>query len=290
MTMHAFLCYNVRIKLRGGKMACDHNCETCGENCGERKGGIEKERLHELSGVKKVIGVISGKGGVGKSLVTSLMAVAMQRRGYRAAILDADITGPSIPRAFGISGAAFGDESGILPLESAFGTQVMSINFLLENETDPVVWRGPVLAGMVKNFWTQVIWKDVDYMFVDMPPGTGDVPLTVMQSLPLDGVIVVTTPQDLVEMIVKKAVKMTELLKVPVIGFVENMSYFKCPTCGEKHNVFGASRAESIRKETGKVTETLPIDPTIASLADHGKIELVEEELLTALADEVEKL
>ena len=271
-------------------MACDHNCSECGENCSERKGGIEKECLHELSKVKKVIGVISGKGGVGKSLVTSLLAVAMQRRGYRAAIMDADITGPSIPRAFGVKGAAFGDESGILPLESAFGTQIMSINFLLENETDPVVWRGPVLAGMVKNFWTQVVWKDVDYMFVDMPPGTGDVPLTVMQSLPLDGVVVVTTPQDLVEMIVKKAVKMTELLKVPVIGFVENMAYFQCPNCGEKHRIFGEGRAAAIRKETGKTVEELPIDPVIASLADHGKIELVEQELLSALADQVEAL
>ena len=271
-------------------MACDHNCGSCSENCSERKGGIEKERLHELARVKKVVGVISGKGGVGKSLVTSLMAVAMQRRGYRAAILDADITGPSIPRAFGVKGAAFGDESGILPLETAFGTQIMSINFLLEQETDPVVWRGPVLAGMVKNFWTQVIWKDVDYMFVDMPPGTGDVPLTVMQSLPLSGVIVVTTPQDLVEMIVKKAVKMTELLNIPVLGFVENMSYFKCPSCGKEHSIFGPSRVESLKKETGKVVERLPIDPAIASLADHGKIELIESDLLTALADEVEKL
>ena len=271
-------------------MACDHNCESCGENCAEKKGGIEKERLHELSRVKKVIGVISGKGGVGKSLVTSLMAVACQRRGYRAAILDADITGPSIPRAFGVKGAAYGDESGILPMETAFGTQIMSINFLLEHETDPVVWRGPVLAGMVKNFWTQVIWKDVDYMFVDMPPGTGDVPLTVMQSLPLSGVIVVTTPQDLVEMIVEKAVKMAELLKIPVLGFVENMSYFKCPNCGEKHRIFGESKTAKLRTETGKVVEELPIDPEIASLADHGKIELVEENPLSALADEVEKL
>lgn len=271
-------------------MACDHNCDNCSENCGERKGGIEKERLHELSSVKKVIGVISGKGGVGKSLVTSLMAVTMQRRGFRAAIMDADITGPSIPRAFGVSGAAYGDESGILPMQSAFGTQIMSINFLLENETDPVVWRGPVLAGMVKNFWTQVIWKDVDYMFVDMPPGTGDVPLTVMQSLPLSGVIVVTTPQDLVEMIVQKAVKMTELLNIPILGFVENMSYFKCPTCGEKHRIFGEGKAEKLRKDTGKVVEELPLDPAIASLADHGKIELVEENLLSSLADEVEKI
>ena len=271
-------------------MACDHNCDNCSENCGERKGGIEKERLHELSKVKKVIGVISGKGGVGKSLVTSLMAVQMQRRGYHAAIMDADITGPSIPRAFGVKGAAFGDESGILPMQSAFGTQIMSINFLLENETDPVVWRGPVLAGMVKNFWTQVIWKDVDYMFVDMPPGTGDVPLTAMQSLPLAGVIVVTTPQDLVEMIVKKAVKMAELLNVPILGFVENMSYFKCPNCGEKHRIFGESKADKLRKETGKVVEELPIDPVIASLADHGKIELVEENLLSAFADEAEKI
>lgn len=271
-------------------MACDHNCDNCSENCGERKGGIEKERLHELSSVKKVIGVISGKGGVGKSLVTSLMAVAMQRRGFHAAIMDADITGPSIPRAFGVSGAAYGDESGILPMQSAFGTQIMSINFLLEKETDPVVWRGPVLAGMVKNFWTQVIWKDVDYMFVDMPPGTGDVPLTVMQSLPLSGVIVVTTPQDLVEMIVQKAVKMTELLNIPILGFVENMSFFKCPTCGEKHRIFGEGKAEKLRKDTGKVVEELPIDPAIASLADHGKIELVEENLLSSLADEVEKI
>ena len=271
-------------------MACDHNCDNCSENCGERKGGIEKERLHELSSVKKVIGVISGKGGVGKSLVTSLMAVTMQRRGFRAAIMDADITGPSIPRAFGVSGAAYGDESGILPMQSAFGTQIMSINFLLENETDPVVWRGPVLAGMVKNFWTQVIWKDVDYMFVDMPPGTGDVPLTVMQSLPLSGVIVVTTPQDLVEMIVQKAVKMTELLNIPILGFVENMSYFKCPTCGEKHRIFGEGKAEKLRKDTGKVVEELPIDPAIASLADHGKIELIEQNLLETLADRLEKL
>lgn len=271
-------------------MACDHNCDSCSENCAEKKGGIQKERLHELSHVKKVIGVISGKGGVGKSLVTSLMAVAMQRRGHQAAIMDADITGPSIPRAFGVKGAAYGDESGILPIRSAFGTEIMSINFLLENETDPVVWRGPVLAGMVKNFWTQVVWQDVDYMFVDMPPGTGDVPLTVMQSLPLDGVIVVTTPQDLVEMIVQKAVKMTELLNVPVLGFVENMSYFKCPTCGAEHSIFGQSKADKLKKQTGKVVERLPIDPEIASLADHGKIELVEQNLLTLLADEVEKL
>lgn len=271
-------------------MACDHNCNECGENCAERSGGIEKERLHELSRVKKVIGVISGKGGVGKSLVTSLMAVACQRRGYKTAIMDADITGPSIPRAFGVKGAAYGDESGILPLETAFGTQIMSINFLLENETDPVVWRGPVLAGMVKNFWSQVVWKDVDYMFVDMPPGTGDVPLTVMQSLPLSGVIVVTTPQDLVEMIVEKAVKMAELLHIPVIGFVENMAYFKCPSCGEKHRIFGESKADRLHKKTGRPVEELPIDPEIASLADHGKIELIEENPLSLLADEVEKL
>ena len=271
-------------------MACDHNCDSCSENCGERKGGIPKEPLHELARVKKVIGIISGKGGVGKSLVTSLMAVTCQRRGYRAAILDADITGPSIPRAFGVHGRAFGDETGILPMETAFGTQIMSINLLLENETDPVVWRGPVVAGMVKNFWTQVVWKDVDYMFVDMPPGTGDVPLTVMQSLPLDGVIVVTTPQDLVEMIVQKAVKMAELLHVPVIGFVENMSYFMCGKCGEKHRIFGESKAAKIREKTGKIVEELPIDPAITSLEDNGKIELVELDYLSALMDEVEKL
>ena len=266
---------------------CTHDCSTCGENCPSR---IQKEKLHEASTVDKVYAVVSGKGGVGKSLVTGLLASQLTKEGFRTAVLDADITGPSIPRAFGVSGAAYGDESGILPMQSAFGTQIMSINFLLENETDPVVWRGPVLAGMVKNFWTQVIWKDVDYMFVDMPPGTGDVPLTVMQSLPLSGVIVVTTPQDLVEMIVQKAVKMTELLNIPILGFVENMSYFKCPTCGEKHRIFGEGKAEKLRKDTGKVVEELPIDPAIASLADHGKIELVEENLLSSLADEVEKI
>ena len=271
-------------------MACDHNCSSCSENCSDRKTAIEKEPLHELSRVKKVIGIISGKGGVGKSLVTSLMAVTCQRRGHRTAILDADITGPSIPRAFGVKGAAYGDETGIIPLESAFGTQIMSVNLLLEHETDPVVWRGPVVAGMVKNFWTQVVWKDVDYMFVDMPPGTGDVPLTVMQSLPLDGVIVVTTPQDLVDMIVKKAVKMAELMNIPVLGFVENMSYYVCPKCGEKHRIFGEGRAAKIAAETGKIVEELPIDPAIASLEDNGKIELVEGEYLTALADLVETL
>jgi Mrp family chromosome partitioning ATPase len=271
---------------------CTHDCSTCGADCASRQGTPESllQPCNELSHIRKVIAVVSGKGGVGKSLVTSLLSVNMKREGYQVGIMDADITGPSIPKMFGVKDKCEGSENGIFPVRSKLDMDIMSINCLLENETDPVVWRGPVLAGMVKNFWTQVIWKDVDYMFVDMPPGTGDVPLTAMQSLPLDGVIVVTTPQDLVEMIVKKAVKMTELLNVPIVGFVENMSYFKCPDCGKKHRIFGEGKAEKIKKETGKPVEELPIDPEIASLADHGKIELVEQELLTSLADAVEKL
>ena len=271
---------------------CNHDCSSCGKTCSDRTGGspFQIKPLRDGCRVGKVFGVVSGKGGVGKSMVTSQLAVAVRREGYNVAILDADVTGPSIPKGFGVHGKALATEDALLPAQTATGIQLMSINLLLDNETDPVIWRGPIIGGVVQQFWGDVLWQDVDYMFVDMPPGTGDVPLTVMQSLPLDGVIVVTTPQDLVEMIVAKAVKMAELLKVPVIGFVENMSYFKCPTCGEKHRIFGAGRAEKIRKETGKVVEELPIDPAIASLADHGKIELVEENLLSALADEAEKI
>lgn len=231
-------------------------------------------KLHELSKVGKVIGIVSGKGGVGKSLVTSLLAVTMNRKGYKVGILDGDITGPSIPKAFGISGKAKVDELGVHPSQSKAGISIMSINLLLDDTTDPVVWRGPLVGGAVKQFWTDIIWKDIDYMFIDMPPGTGDVPLTVFQSIPVDGIIVVTSPQELVSMIVAKAVKMAELMKVPVFGLVENMSYFTCPDCSSKHQIFGESHIDQIALTHGiPVLAKLPIDPAIASLIDQGKVE-----------------
>lgn len=222
-------------------MGCTHDCSSCGENCSGKTNSPESliEKLNDLSSVKKVIAVVSGKGGVGKSMVTSMMAVTFNRRGFKTAVLDADVTGPSIPKAFGIKGKCLGNEFGIIPRTSKTGIDVMSVNLLLENETDPVIWRGPVIANTVKQFWKDVIWKDVDYMFVDMPPGTGDVPLTVFQSLPVDGIIVVTSPQDLVSMIVGKAVKMAEMMNVPILGIVENYSYFMCPDCGKKYSIFG---------------------------------------------------
>ncbi len=235
--------------------------------------------------------MISGKGGVGKSMVTSLMSVIMQRRGFKAAVLDADITGPSVPRAFKLTEKAKASEEVIFPVMSKTGIQIMSVNLLLENETDPVVWRGPVIAGTVTQFWTDVLWEDVDYMFVDMPPGTGDVPLTVFQSLPINGIIVVASPQELVGMIVEKAVKMAELMKVPIIGIVENMSYFVCPSCGEKHSVFGESHVDEIASRYGiKNTARLPIDSKLAAAADAGMIELFEGDWLDALADSIEAL
>ena len=230
--------------------------------------------LNESSKVGKVIGVVSGKGGVGKSLVTSLLAVAMNRKGYKVGILDGDITGPSIPKAFGISGKAPMDERGVHPALSKTGISIMSINLLLDEDTDPVVWRGPLVGGAVKQFWTDVIWDDIDYMFIDMPPGTGDVPLTVFQSIPVDGIIVVTSPQELVSMIVAKAVKMAELMNIPVIGLVENMSYFVCPDCGSSHRIFGESHIDQIAlTHSVPVLAKLPIDPTIASFVDEGRIE-----------------
>ncbi|NMA60256.1 MAG: Mrp/NBP35 family ATP-binding protein [Firmicutes bacterium] len=230
--------------------------------------------LNEFSKVGKVIGVVSGKGGVGKSLVTSLLAVVMNRKGYKVGILDGDITGPSIPKAFGISGKAPMDERGVHPALSKAGISVMSINLLLDEDTDPVVWRGPLVGGAVKQFWTDVIWDDIDYMFIDMPPGTGDVPLTVFQSIPVDGIIVVTSPQELVSMIVAKAVKMAELMNIPVIGLVENMSYFVCPDCGSSHHIFGESHIDQIAlTHSVPVLAKLPIDPTIASFVDEGRIE-----------------
>ncbi len=269
---------------------CNHDCSSCSSNCSERKPESFQKPLNPYSKVKKVIAVVSGKGGVGKSLVTSLLASEMQRRGHRCAVLDADITGPSIPRSFGIHEHATGTEEYLIPVTTATGIQIMSINLILEDETEPVVWRGPVIAGAVTQFWTDVLWTDVDYMFVDMPPGTGDVPLTVFQSLPIDGVVIVTTPQDLVGMIVSKAVKMAGMLNVPVLSLVENMSYYTCPDCGKKHEIFGASQAESVASEFQiPHVARLPIDPGITALVDAGEVERVSGEYLAVLADSLEK-
>lgn len=267
---------------------CNSDCSTCGTDCPSRKkqGAGFAEQPHQQSHIKKVIGVISGKGGVGKSLVTSLLAVTMRRKGFRSAILDADITGPSIPQAFGLHERAAACEEGLLPVNSATGIPVMSLNLLLESETDPVVWRGPIIAGTVKQFWTEVIWGDVDFLFVDMPPGTGDVPLTVFQSLPVDGLILVTTPQELVAMIVEKAAHMAKMMNIPLLALVENMSYVVCPDCGAKFPVFGESRGESIaKKESISTFAGLPVDPALAAACDQGRIEWFQGELLTPVAD-----
>ncbi len=270
---------------------CTHNCSTCkSSDCKSRKEDL-KAPLNELSSVKHVIGVVSGKGGVGKSLVTSMLAVNMQRKGYNVAILDADVTGPSIPKAFGLRKPVEGDESGLIPPKTTTGIDVMSVNLLLEDETRPVVWRGPVIAGTVKQFWTDVIWNDIDFMFVDCPPGTGDVPLTVFQSVKLDGIIIVSSPQELVSMIVKKAANMANMMGIPVLGLVENYSYLECPDCGKKINVFGESNIDSVASEFGyKVLAKLPIDSRLAALCDKGAIELMDANYLDAAADELEKL
>ena len=271
---------------------CTHNCSTCSQNCSSRK---EPESLiekpHELSNIKKVIGVVSGKGGVGKSLVTSLLAVSTQRKGFKTAILDADITGPSIPKAFGIKEKAQGTENGILPCRSKTGIEIMSVNLLLENDTDPVVWRGPVIAGAVKQFWTDVIWDDVDFMFVDMPPGTGDVPLTVFQSLPVDGIVIVASPQELVGMIVEKAVKMAGLMNIPVLAFAENMSYFLCPDCNTKHKIFGESNIREIAKEYNVDTVAeIPMNNKLAAAVDAGVIELFEGDWVEEISNKIIEL
>ena len=240
---------------------------------------------HEMSNIKNVIGVVSGKGGVGKSLVTSMLAVTMNRMGYHTAILDADVTGPSIPKAFGIREKATGSEYGLFPVKSKTGIDIMSVNLLLENDTDPVVWRGPMIGNTVKQFWTDVIWSDVDFMFIDMPPGTGDVPLTVFQSIAVDGIIIVTSPQELVSMIVSKAVKMAELMNIPIVGLVENMSYFKCPDCGKEHKIFGDSHIDEIaEKHNLKVLAKLPITPKISAACDKGMIELFDGDWLEPVA------
>lgn len=273
--------------------ACSHDCSSCGQECGDRS---EPQSLLAQSNpdshVKKVIGVVSGKGGVGKSMVTSLLASAMQKKGYNVAILDADITGPSIPRMFGLGGQKpTGTPNGLTPATAKNGTKVMSVNLLLPNETDPVVWRGPIIANTVTQFWTDVCWGDVDYMFVDMPPGTGDVPLTVFQSLPVDGIIVVTSPQELVAMIVEKAVKMAGLTKTPVMGLVENMAYFECPDCHKKHYIFGDSHINELAAKHGiEATAQLPIRPQLAAASDMGAIFDVDtQDWLNSLTDFIEK-
>ena len=271
---------------------CDNNCAGCSQDCAERQQPRDlRAHLHPDSSVKRVIGVVSGKGGVGKSLVTSLLAVSAARAGLRCAVLDADITGPSIAHAFGITGKALGDGQHILPRLRALGIQIMSINMLLENDTDPVLWRGPILAGAVKQFYSEVLWQDVDVMFVDLPPGTGDVPLTVFQSLPLDGIIVVTSPQELVGMVVGKAVKMAQMMNIPIIGIVENMSYFRCPDNDKDYQIFGASHIEDIASEYNlKVLAKIPIDPHLSSLSDLGLIELFKGSWLDKVPEVLEKL
>lgn len=271
---------------------CTHDCSHCSQNCSSRTNPQDlHEPPHKMSHIKKVIGVVSGKGGVGKSMTSALLAVEMRRRGYGVGLLDADITGPSIPKLFGIHGRAMGDDNGIWPIKSRTGIDVMSINLLLENEEDPVVWRGPVIAGAVKQFWQDVIWQDVDFMFVDMPPGTGDVPLTVFQTLPVDGIIVVASPQELVSMIVAKAVKMAEMMNVPILGLIENMSYVECPDCGKRINIFGESHVDEIAEKHGlKVLAKMPIDPRLAQCADAGAVETYPEQHLEAAANAVQAL
>ncbi|MGN0025135.1 MAG: P-loop NTPase [Candidatus Avelusimicrobium sp.] len=271
---------------------CSHDCSSCSASCASRKQGeMVKDKPHLLSRIRHVVGVVSGKGGVGKSLVTGLLAAEMTRRGFSCGVLDADITGPSVPKMFGIHERATGDQDGIYPVTSAGGVQVMSLNLLLENETDPVIWRGSLITGTVKQFWTDVIWKDVDYLFIDMPPGTGDVTLTVFQSLPVDGIVIVSTPQDLVKMIVGKAVKMAQMMTVPVLGLVENMSYLKCTDCGKELPVFGKSRAEELGKDFNiSPVLRLPLNPSVAAAADDGRIEQVREEALAPLAEKLAAL
>ncbi len=271
--------------------SCNHDCSSCGEACSERSKTELLEKPHVMSHIKRVVAVVSGKGGVGKSLVTSLLAVLAQRRGLRAAILDADVTGPSIPQAFGLHQKAEGSEQGIYPVRSKTGVSVMSLNLLLANETDPVVWRGPIIAGTVKQFWTDVLWGDVDVLFLDMPPGTGDVPLTVFQSIPVDGAIIVTSPQELVGMIVEKAVNMARLMNIPVLGLVENMGFITCPDCGKVLRPFGESRVEALAAQYGvRCAASLPIEPKLAAACDAGLVELFEGNWLDAMLDCVEAL
>lgn len=270
--------------------SCNGNCSSCSSDCEDRKQESLLAQLNPKSTVKKVIAVVSGKGGVGKSTVTSMLAVAMARKGKRVGVLDADITGPSAPTAFGVSECQGANDDGLYPALTRGGIQVMSINLLLDNPGDPVVWRGPVIAGAVKQFWTDVIWEDVDYLFVDMPPGTGDVPLTVFQSLPVDGVVIVTSPQDLVSMIVTKAVRMAEMMHIPVLGFVENYSYLECPDCGKRIKVFGEGHLDEVAQNLGlPVLARLPIDPKVAEAYDNGLMETVDTVPVNPVIEAIEK-
>ena len=273
---------------------CTHDCSSCGENCSERQSSPEdfRVKLSEGSSVKKVIGVVSGKGGVGKSMVTSLLACATMREGYKTAILDGDITGPSIPKAFGVHQNLVGNIDGlIVPGSTAMGIDMVSVNLLLANETDPVIWRGPVLGGVIKQFWGETLWQNIDYMFVDMPPGTGDVPLTIFQSLPLDGIIIVASPQELVGMIVEKASNMARMMNIPILGLVENMSYVECPDCGKKIYVFGESHIDEIASQYQvPVLAKIPMDPELAAACDAGKIEFTERDYMKDAVELLEKL
>ena len=269
-----------------GKNGCSEDCESCSQK--ERKNEFSAD-LNRYSNVKHTIGVVSGKGGVGKSLVTSLLASLISRKGFETAVLDADVTGPSIPKMFGLKGKAKGDEIGIFPMKTHSGISVMSINLLLDNEEMPVIWRGPIIGNTVKQFWTDVVWGNIDYMFIDMPPGTGDVPLTVFQSIPVDGIIIVTSPQDLVSLIVKKAYNMAKAMNIPVLGIVENMSYFKCPDCGRIEKIFGESRLSDTASEMGlDILGRIPIDPKFAQLCDKGEIERCDTDSLDAAVKLIE--
>ncbi len=271
------------------KSGCSGNCSSCSEKCSQPESLIEP--LNQYSSIKKVIAVVSGKGGVGKSLTTAMNAVMMARKGYKVGILDADITGPSIPKIFGINERAMQNELGILPAETKGGIKIMSVNLLLESPESPVVWRGPVIAGAVKQFWTDVAWGELDYLFIDMPPGTGDVPLTVFQSLPINGIEIVTSPQELVSLIVKKAYKMAELMKIPVLGIIENMSYIKCPDCGKELKIFGKSDSKSVADELGvPLLAKIPLDPNLASLVDAGEFEKFDVDYMVGAADVIENL
>ena len=270
---------------------CTHNCSSCKANCSTKSKQDFLEPLNEKSTIKHVIGVVSGKGGVGKSMVTSTLATLMQRAGYKVGILDADITGPSIPKAFGINADVEGDESGMIPPTSSTGIKIMSVNLLLPDATQPVVWRGPVIAGTVKQFWSGTVWGDLDYLFVDCPPGTGDVPLTVFQSIPLDGIVIVSSPQELVSMIVEKAANMARLMDVDVVGLVENMSYLRCPDCGKEIKIFGESHIEEIATKFGyTLLAKMPIDPTLASLVDAGRLEDMSVDYLNNAVEVLKKV
>lgn len=269
---------------------CNHNCSSCEESCEsrQRKPADLHENPHSMSRIDHVIGIMSGKGGVGKSLVTSMLAVKMQKLGYHAAILDADITGPSIPKIFGIQSRATGNDFGILPARSKSGIDIMSINLILNDSTDPVLWRGPIIAGTVKQFWTNVIWENVDYMFIDMPPGTGDVALTVFQSIKMDGIIIVTSPQDLVSMVVSKAIKMAEMMNIPILGLIENFSYFKCPDNGKEYKIFGDSHIEQIAENYRiDILAKVPVDPAISEACDRGEIETLDEDWILPAVERI---